>query len=232
MKHDDPDVYHVPDPTPLPAEASEVAEVLWPLITERRQARINAALDRRKLHLAIVLDAVHDPHNTSAILRSADAFGVQRIHVVRAPTGFRAAHQVSKGSHRWLDLYRHEGAAQCVTAVRAQGYRLLYADMNATHTPEELRDGPPTAVIFGNEHTGVSAELRAAADGAYHIPMCGFVESLNVSVAAAITMHAATAGRSGDLPPAERDTLLARWLMHDVRNADQIIRERLTSKTR
>ena len=101
--------------------------------------------------------------------------------------------------------------------------------MDGSIGPSALAD-VPTAVIFGNEHAGVSAEAESLADGSYAIPMAGFVESLNVSVAAAVTLYAATAGRTGDLHAEEQRTLKARFLLASVRDAERVVEERVRAR--
>jgi tRNA (guanosine-2'-O-)-methyltransferase len=97
--------------------------------------------------------------------------------------------------------------------------------MEGTTTPSALRGSDALAIVFGNEHRGVSEALRALSDGTYAIPMNGFVESLNVSVAAAITMHAATEGRAGDLTAHDQQALRARFMLNSVRNGEVIVHE-------
>jgi len=100
--------------------------------------------------------------------------------------------------------------------------------MEGTVTPAELAERPKVAVVFGNEHRGPSEAMRARAEGTYAIPMRGFVESLNVSVAAAITLHALTADRRGELSEPEREALIARWLLATVRDGERVVRDRLS----
>ena len=102
--------------------------------------------------------------------------------------------------------------------------------MQGDETPASIASGDPVAIVFGNEHSGVSPAMRQLADGTYEIPMRGFVESLNVSVAAAITMHAATASGTTGLTGDAQDILLARWLMEDISESERIIQERLVHK--
>jgi tRNA (guanosine-2'-O-)-methyltransferase len=156
-------------------------------------------------------------------LRSAEAFGAFEVHVVGPSGAFRAAHAVARGAHRWLELVRHDDPAACAASLQARGYRVLVAQMGGEATPAALREIPRAAVVFGNEHRGASAVMRAAADGTYAIPMRGFVESLNVSVAGAITLFAATDGRDGGMADADRARLLARYLLDDVRDAERIV---------
>lgn len=226
MRHDDPDVHEVKTGPPvLPAAPAQVIAALSPLITDRRRARIDEVVAGRTFDVIPVLDQVHDPHNASAILRSADAFGIQRVEVIPAPTGFQAARAVSKGAQRWLDVHSRASAADCHRALKAEGYEIFVASMEGEHRPEDLARRPKVAVVFGHEHLGVSEEMRALADGAFAIPMRGFVESLNVSVAAAITLHALTASGRPGLDAAAVEELRARYLMLTVRDAARVVAE-------
>lgn len=225
MRRDDPNVYEVSPQTPLPASPEAIIDTLTPLVTPARRARFDSVAAGRTHRVSVVLEAIDDPHNTSAVFRSCDAFGVQRIHVVPGRHGLLAAHKVSKGTHRWLDLVAHPDAKACADALHAEGYRILIATMEGESRPEDLREGR-VAIVLGNEHAGVSSTLRNHADGTYAVPMKGFVESLNVSVAAATTLYTATAGQPGDLSDSERAELVARWLMLTVKDAERVIRER------
>ena len=228
VRRDDPRVESVDlAPIELPASAPDVIAALAPLITEARLKRLRTIASGRVRSVVPVLEEVADPHNASAILRSADAFGIERVHVIPAPIGFHASRQIAKGSQRWLELVRHPDAASCARALHAEGYRIFVASMEGTVTPQRLADEPKVAVVFGNEHRGPSTPMRAVADGTYAIPMRGFAESLNVSVAAAITLHAATAERQGELSASDRDILVARWLMKTVRNAAGVVQEHM-----
>jgi len=227
MRRDDPDAYEVPSHESLPAPAADVVRVLSPLVTEARLARMEAVVASRSASLVVVLEELTDPHNGSAIMRSADAFGVQEVHVIPSEHGFLAAHRVAKGTHRWLDIARHASAEACVAHLHERGFEVLVAAMDGSLTPDDLAERDKVAVVFGNEHRGASEAMRGAADGSFAIPMVGFVESLNVSVAAAVTLHTASKGHRGDLSEARRTELLAQYLMTSVKDAEQIIRERL-----
>ena len=228
MRRDDPRVEELElgSARPLPAPAAEVIAALGPLVTERRLERLRSVAAGRVRSVAPVLESIADPHNASAILRSADAFGIQEVHVVPGPAGFHASRQISKGAHRWLDLRRHADSEACADALDAAGYAIYVASMEGTVTPAQLAERSKVAVVFGNEHRGPSAAMRARAEGTYAIPMRGFVESLNVSVAAAITLHALTADRRGELSEQEREALIARWLLATVRDGARVVRDR------
>ncbi|MDH3199645.1 MAG: RNA methyltransferase [Myxococcales bacterium] len=225
MRADDPDVIEIEGPPPLSHPAEVVIQALSPVVTPERRRRIEQVVSQRTDDLVVVLDSISDPHNASAVLRSADAFGVQTVHVIVGSYGFRASRGVSKGTHRWIDLIRYETAEACAKRLRDAGYAIYVAATGGDHHAEALRTQTRLAVVFGNEHRGASPEWAELADGTFSIPMRGFVESLNVSVAAAVTMQTLAAGTRAPLSHARRRALEARFLMNSVKNADEIINE-------
>lgn len=231
MRRDARDLVEVLPSRPLPARAVEVITALSPFLSAERAARIESVVNGRTRRLVMVLDQTTDPHNAAAVLRSADAFGVQEVHVIAGDQPFKAPPRVARGTAHWLDVTHHTTARQCADVLRARGYRILVASMEGTVSPTQLRELDRVAVVFGNEHLGVSAELRALADGSYAIPMQGFVESLNVSVAAAITMHAITHDRPGDLSDDDRTELRARFMVASVRAAEAVVQEMLARRS-
>jgi tRNA (guanosine-2'-O-)-methyltransferase len=212
---------------PLPASAEHVLEALEPMISSERRARIGSVVAARTRAVVPVLDGLIDPHNIAAVLRSADAFGVHEVHVIERDTTFMATRRIAQGTERWIDVVRHVSPEACVAALRARGHRVYVAAMDGTLGPSDLRQLPRVAVVFGNEHLGVSDAMRKLADGTYTIPMLGFVQSLNVSVAAAITLFAARGDRPGDLEPQDQCELRARFVMQSVPRADEVVREHL-----
>ncbi len=223
MRRDLPEVYEVSNRDVLPAAPDVVIEALQPLLTSERIERLEAIINRRSRSVAAVLDGLIDPHNTAAILRSADAFGTQEVHVIEGEEPFVASMRVTTGAERWLDIIRHSTADACIDRLHDRGFRVYVATTDGDLTPDDLAAIPKLAIVFGNEHSGVRQEVMRRADGTYGVPMKGFVQSLNVSVATAITLHAATSGRAGDLTASERTLLRARFMMLSVRNAEQIV---------
>jgi tRNA (guanosine-2'-O-)-methyltransferase len=212
---------------PLPFAADAIVRALSPLVTEQRLARIDTVIAQRTRSLLPVLEGLSDPHNGAAILRSADAFGCHEVHLVDGRFPFAVSHRVSRGTHRWLELVRHAQAEACAASLHARGYSIFVASMEGTMVPEDLARVPKAAIVLGNEHAGPSDVMRAAADGTYRIPMVGFVESLNVSVASAITLYVASRGRHGDLDEAAREEIKARFLLAQVHDAEAIVRRAL-----
>ncbi len=227
MRRDAADVFPLPVSAVLPAPAAHIVEALDPLLTAARRLRIDQVIAQRSRAVVPVLDGLIDPHNVAAVLRSADAFGVQEVHLATGAESFVASNRIAQGTERWVDVIAHRSAHGAVGALHERGYKVYVAAMDGSLRPEDLASIPRVAIVFGNEHSGVSPELAALADGACTIPMRGFVQSLNVSVAAAITLAAAMRGRPGDLDETQRQLLRARYLLASVPRAHEILQEQL-----
>ena len=199
------------------------------LLPERRD-RIDRAVAERTRSLTVVMEAFCDPQNVNAVLRTCDAFGVQEVHVVEGPMKpYDRNKKISQNADKWLDVVRWKSTAECLDALRARGFAVY-----ATHLDDAARPlgglsfAGKVALVFGNESRGVSEEALARADARYAIPMRGFVQSLNVSVAAAVSLaHAverreAERGRHGDLGDAEAAELRQRFYGLAVRQRARI----------
>lgn len=206
-------------------DPARVVELLEPLVLERRAQRLREVIDRRLASVQVVFDAPHDPHNGAAVLRSCEAFGVQFVHVIERLERFLAAPSVSKGSEKWVDLHRWQSVGEVVKSLRAEGLELVAADPDGELSPHDLASIPRLGIVLGNERDGIAAELAAACTRRVRVPMRGFVESLNVSVSAAILLAHATVGRKGDLSAADRLRLYARGLYFTVEKADEVLKE-------
>lgn len=216
---------------------------LAPLVTPERLERMRSVLAGRSGHVAFVFERMIDPHNFSAALRSLDAFGFQDVHLVQPGDRLDLSRNISIGADRWLSLHQPVDSAACVAGLHAQGYRVLASHVVPhAETPDltELDFSEPVALVFGNEHAGVGAELLDLADGRFRIGMRGFVESLNLSVSVAVSawqvrqelsrLQAAALQRGAPedaarygLPPARQEALLAQWLRRSFRYSDAIL---------
>ena len=182
----------------------------------RRQERWREALSRRLGSVIVVGEAVYRRHNVSAILRSAESFGLHEIHLISR--GFRPSKGAARGSERWMALHRHTETTAAVQALQARGVKVYAADLRpGAFSPATVPMDGPIAVLFGSELHGVSDEARAVVDGFITVPMYGLTESLNVSVAAACILHTLSERRraqvgAGDLDPAELEATFARWM--------------------
>jgi tRNA (guanosine-2'-O-)-methyltransferase len=207
------------DPEPIIAALED-------LVTPARRRRLEDVFAARLDSVTLLMDAPHDPHNGAAMLRSCDAFGVCRVHVVERSEAFTASNAVAKGAERWVDVVPHRDVAAAVAVLSASGHVLVGTHPEGALTPEALATMPRVALVMGNEHDGISAELAAACAARVRVPMRGFVESLNVSVSAAILLSMATAGRPGDLPELARRRWYARGLALSLPKSRQILAAR------
>ena len=200
------------------------------LLSPERRARVDAVVDARLWSVTGVLEELHDPHNMAAVVRTAEGLGLASLHLVEGPdTPWRPHRKVTQDAHKWLDLQRDPDVEKCVAALRGAGFRVFAGALDARAI--ELAEVPvdrPVALLFGNEHRGVSARARDACDGAFHVRMHGMAQSLNVSVAAGIALeHVARArrrhlGADGDLPPDVREALRERFYRLAVKQSRRV----------
>ena len=190
-------------------------------MTPQRQQRLEQVLSKRQNDLTIVLENVFDPHNISAVMRSCDAVGVQEIYVLntKIPRHKKWGARSSSSAAKWLTVHQYDDAAACFAALREKYDRILTTHLSSDAvTLYSLDLTQRVALVFGNEHAGVSEEIRALADGNFLIPQVGMIQSLNISVACAVSLYEAyrqkdQAGHYGTqkLPSAERDALWTIW---------------------
>jgi len=192
-------------------------DVLSEILTPNRRDRLSAAVQKRTKHVRLILQDVHNPHNISACLRSAEAFGIQHIDIVTLNEPFRASTS-ARGVADWLTISKWKSIEECAVAVKSEGY-LIAAGMPAPESVSlhDLSLENPMAILFGNEHAGVSEDWGQFVDIYFTIPMMGLVESMNISVCAAITMHHlvyklnAIKHPSQFINPSDQKKLLGAW---------------------
>jgi tRNA (guanosine-2'-O-)-methyltransferase len=185
----------------------------------RRIERMAAVLGRRLPDLTVVLENIHDPHNVSAILRTCDAVGVVRVELLYTTESFpKIGKKSSSSASKWVERRRHTSVKECYAVLRGEGYRIIATRLDATaQTLYESTLTGKVALVLGNEHRGVSEEAANQADGRLYIPMRGMIESLNVSVAAAVLLYEALRQRLARgpvpaLPPEHYEAMLADWI--------------------
>jgi tRNA (guanosine-2'-O-)-methyltransferase len=216
-------------PTRGGIDARRVCERLGPLLLDERRARIDAAAASRLRGLRVVIENLHDPHNGAAVLRSAEAFGVQRVEVIETVERFRYSSTVTQGCEKWLDVVRHSSTAAAMIGLRSEGFAIYAAVPGASVALDDLDFSRPAAVMVGNEHDGLTAEAIAAADVRFGIPMYGLTQSLNLSVATALIVERASAmrrralGKPSDLDDEAVLALRARFYVASVRGADAVL---------
>jgi tRNA (guanosine-2'-O-)-methyltransferase len=210
-----------------------VCDALAPLLTPERIARIDEVIDARLGSVAAVVEDTYDPHNAAATLRTCEALGLQELYAIEPGARFSAAKGVTRGAHRWLDLHRFTDATAAIADLKTRGFRVLATLPDATVSIEDVPVDTPLAVVFGNEHDGVSPAVIAACDTAVTVPMFGFTESFNLSVTVGLAMSRLAArrrayiGALGDLDPERRARLRARWFALRIRAAVNVVDRKL-----
>lgn len=189
------------------------------MVTRERLERIEKVVGSRLKGLAVVCENFANPHNAAAILRTCEALGILRVYIIEELVPFEPSRAVTQGAEKWLEVKRFRRAEVAFPEIKRAGYR-IYAAMpgRGALSVEKLPVEKPLALVFGNEKEGVSEKALGFCDGTFRIPMWGFVESFNVSVAAAISLYISARrrrevlGSDGDLSPEEVDTLRERYL--------------------
>lgn len=209
----------------------ERLEYMTRFITDERREVLQRTVAQRTHYMRILTENMFHPQNASAIMRHCEAFGIQQIHTVEDRCKFDPSVNIVRGTQKWVDVEHHDTTAEALRALKSEGYRIV-----AT-TPHRCSATPETfdvtkgkfALVFGTEHAGISDEVIEAADDFLMIPMCGMVESLNVSASAAILIYMLSERirQSVDgwqLSSAEQLKLLTRWTMSSVRDYEGILR--------
>mgnify|MGYP005996514853 FL=1 len=200
-------------------------------LTDKRRALFKSVLDQRTRHFAVVLEDIFQPHNASAVVRSCDVFGVQDVYAIENTYTNKVSRHVAKGSQKWLDFHRYKkdgnNTKDCLDDLKAKGYQIIGT---TPHTDAVLPDFDITkksAFVFGEESEGISDYVKEHADGFLKIPMVGFTESLNISVAAAIILQDVTSKlRNSEidwqLSEEEKTALYFDWVKKTIKNVDKI----------
>jgi len=212
-----------------------VVNFLSPFVSDERQARIEQVIAGRTYTVTPVVEGVHDMGNISAVMRSAEALGYQSVHIIESAERFKSSSRTTQGSDKWLDVLRWPSPTACIEYLRQRDYRVIVTHLGSDRSLDEVDFTHPVALVFGNEANGVSEEMLSLADERCIIPMTGFVESFNISVAAAVALYHAyrqrvdQLGSQGDLDDQDRDRLRAEFYMKSVKEPDAII-ERLSGR--
>ncbi len=189
--------------------------------SSRRSEKIRRVLGYRQPGLTVVMENIHDPHNVSAVFRSCDAVGVMQVELLYTHEKFpRIGKKSSSSANKWLDRRKHTAVKECYATLRNEGFRIYASQLDpGAVSLYDLELTQPVALVFGNEHRGVSEEAASCADGTFQIPMMGMIQSLNVSVACAVSLYEAMRQRTArgsynasGLTPDSLKTLYDDWI--------------------
>ncbi|HMB63813.1 MAG TPA: RNA methyltransferase [Eudoraea sp.] len=169
---------------------TSLLDYLEGFISGERKERFSRILANRTKYITVAAEDVFQLHNTSALIRSCEVFGIQEAHVVEDRFGKRLDKNIAMGAQQWVDVHRYPSARDCISSLREKGYEIIATTPhNDSCLLDDFRLNTKTAFFFGTEKEGLSSEVQQLADGFLKIPMVGFTESLNVSVAAAILLQ-------------------------------------------
>jgi tRNA (guanosine-2'-O-)-methyltransferase len=197
-------------------------------MTPQRKEKLVSVLTKRQTDITVVLENVFDPHNISAVMRTCDAVGVQDIFILntKIPLHKKWGARSSSSAVKWLTVHQFDNAEECFSVLRSHYPTILTTHLSSDAVGlYEIDLTKPTALVFGNEHSGVSEEIRLLADGNFIIPQVGIIRSLNISVACAVTLYEAyrqknSAGHYNreDIDSVLKQDLLKEWSL----NRDEI----------
>jgi tRNA (guanosine-2'-O-)-methyltransferase len=209
-------------------------------LVPERKARIDEVVASRTRTLTVVMEAFCDPQNVNAVLRTCEAFGIQELHAVEGPMKpYDRNKKISQNADKWLDVRRWSSTPECLAQLRGEGFAIYATRLgDGARALGDLSFAGKVALVFGNESRGVSEVALALADASFAIPMRGFVQSLNVSVAAAISLakaverREAERGRHGDLSEADAAALRERFYVLAVKQRARIAKAERVSERR
>lgn len=196
--------------------AEKVIELLEPMMIEERSAKFAKIVENRIFDIVPVVEGLYDLGNVAAVCRTVEGLGLGSVHVITGDGKYKQSARTTQGSHKWIQTQYWESTKECLATAKEAGYKVVVTDLEAAVSLEEIDWTQKTLLLFGNELKGVSDEAKAMADQRVIIPMHGFVESFNISVAAAMVLkHACDArqakrgGARGDLTSEEAKILLS-----------------------
>ena len=216
--------------------SKELYEYLSKFATEQRMEKFESVIQERTRYLTIVVENVYQPHNASAVLRSAECFGVQDVHIIENSNKYNPSADISLGAHQWLSLTRHSkkenNSLSCIQALKKNGYRIVATSPHKNDcliSEIDLSKGK-IALFFGTEIDGLSDTILNEADEFVKIPMYGFTESFNISVSAAVSMYELMKRLRESkiewrLTAAELLALKLDWVKESVKSSDLLEKE-------
>jgi tRNA (guanosine-2'-O-)-methyltransferase len=207
----------------------ELERYLTTFLTPQRLENLLFALNNRTKYIALVLEDLYNPLNANAVIRNADCFGIQDIHIIENRNLFYLNHKTNKGTAKWTNLYRYSNLdnTDCLATLKSKNYSIVATSPHATNTVADLDFSRPLAFVFGNERDGVSPATMNKADQLVKIQMYGFAESFNISVSTALIMQQAREQLEQkailwSLSEKEKQHLYQDWLMKSVNRAEDL----------
>lgn len=206
-------------------------EYLEQFLTDERKAQFDKVLSQRTKHFTVALENIYQQHNSNAVIRSCDCFGIQDCHVIETFNPFNSSIGVSKGAIKWVDVHKHENTGNAIQSLRSSGYQIVATTPHTNDCDLDEFDVTKKAVFFfGAEKKGLSQEVLDEADVYLKIPMVGQTESLNISVCAAIILQHVTKELRKEnfdwgLTEADKRQLFLNWTKKSVRRLEMHLKK-------
>jgi tRNA (guanosine-2'-O-)-methyltransferase len=217
--------------THLKVNFATVLEKIGPLLTEDRKAKIERVASERNFSTAVVLESIYDRGNISAVMRSAEGLGFANFHVIETQEKFKESQRVTQGADKWVEVKKWKQSSDAIRSLKDQGFKICVTTLENAKPLHEIDFSVPTALVLGNEKSGVSPEMIAAADERGIIPMTGFVQSFNISVAGALCLYHISQdrlrrlGKNSDLTAEEQNILKAYYYMRTQDSSYDYLKE-------
>ena len=220
--------------SPRKASIAEVMQHVFPLLTEDRQKKIERVAKGRCFDISVVLEGIYDRGNISAVMRTAEGLGFSNFHIIETFEKFKNANRVTQGADKWVEAKKWKSTREYIEFAKKNKIRICVTSLEAAKPIHEIDFSTPLALVLGNEKDGVSKEIIEAADERVIIPMPGFVQSFNISVAGALCLYQIyqdrlkRLGKVSDVTEEQIAILKAHYALRTLDSAEDILKQKLS----
>ncbi len=210
-------------------DVSEIETKVWPLLTPERQAKIERVASQRCFDISVVLESIYDRGNISAVMRTAEGLGFADFHIIETAEKFKNANRVTQGADKWVESRKWKSTTEAIKYFKDNKIRICVTSLEAAKPLHEVDFSTPLALVLGNEKDGASKEIIEAADERVIIPMPGFVQSFNISVAGALCLYQISQSRlkqrgtNVDVTTEQIRILKAQYALRTLDSAESIL---------
>jgi tRNA (guanosine-2'-O-)-methyltransferase len=217
----------------IKASTDDVLTHVFPLLTPERQKKINQVVTERCFDISVVLESIYDRGNISAVMRTAEGLGFADFHIIETFEKFKNANRVTQGADKWVEAKKWKTSAEAIAYFKKNKIRICVTSLEASKPLHEIDFSTPLALVLGNEKDGVSKEMLEAADERVIIPMPGFVQSFNISIAGALSLYHIFSdrrqkrGTNADVTLEQQNILKAAYALRTMDSAESILKNKL-----
>lgn len=210
-------------------DVGQIEEKIWPLLTPDRQKKIERVSRGRCFDISVVLEGIYDRGNISAVMRTAEGLGFSNFHIIETFEKFKNANRVTQGADKWVEAKKWKSTTEAIKYFKDNKIRICVTSLESAKPIHEIDFSTPLALVLGNEKSGASQEIMEAADERVIIPMPGFVQSFNISVAGALSLYQIyqnrlqKLGKNEDVTPEQIRLLQAQYALRTLDSAEAIL---------